>query len=201
MSVLLFGSIISVTQLPSCPVSSSLDDYLFIFLQIWWWIRQLSAFLSLRPVSSCLPPRTVSFSHWRRGELIKKKRKSSSTPVSNSLQTSSNYHLLHSPRVLRLCLSRVCGAPITKPLPEVLRRVCPGLSQNVEVAVHVGDTRVFLQNVLLCLFTSSSDLRRRDKEHISGGPIQSENCLSNVCLPEHTSIQDGHHWSSVGMSN
>lgn len=52
--------------------------FLLVF-QIWWGIRCQSVFLSMCPVYSCLPPRTVSFPHWRRGEFLKK----SSTPVLN----------------------------------------------------------------------------------------------------------------------
>lgn len=53
-------------------LSQSLHSPLF---QIWWRISCPSVSLSLCPVCSCLPPRTVSFPHWRREELKKKKKR------------------------------------------------------------------------------------------------------------------------------
>lgn len=88
---------------PECVLlSTSVFPLLF---QIWWRIRCSSVCLSLCPVYSCLPPRTVSFPHWRRGEQKKKKKK-----VFHFCPKISSDYCPHHVPICPLCPS--CSGPV-----------------------------------------------------------------------------------------
>lgn len=96
------------------PGDSILPSPLF---QIWWRISCPSVSLSLCPVCSCLPPRTVSFPHWRREEQKKEKKrekKSSTSVPPKSLPIVVSHHVAHPPVSVR-SFSGPVGSPLTVP--------------------------------------------------------------------------------------